>query len=151
MIGDEAEIATTINTTEWLVSNGFEKVGHFVEKAKNGSGVGVDFMDAKFVNSDTDWIYTIVYDGVIKYIGETAQTLAKRIRLYYLEARADSTNSAMRERLKKLLPQGHSFEIYAQKAPIVYYNGKDMKLRVDLEIALIKELRPLWNKKGLYS
>jgi len=151
MRGNEVEIATTVNTTDWLKDNGFMKVGKFIEKSSNGSGIGIEFIDNKFVNGEKDWIYAIVFDGVIKYLGETAQTLAKRMRLYYLEARKDSTNSAMREKLKDLLHKGHTFHIYAQQAPIINHNGKEIRLRVDLEIALIKELRPKWNKKGLYS
>jgi hypothetical protein len=54
----------------------------------------------KIVNKFTDWVYVIVKNDQIMYIGETAQTLANRIRLYYLEARNDSTNARMRERLK---------------------------------------------------
>lgn len=135
----------------WLKENGFLKVGKFILKSENNSGVGVDFIDNKYVNKDTDWIYVILLDNEVKYIGETAQTLAQRIRLYYLEARIDSTNTSMRKRLQKLLPLGHSFDIYAQKAPVIKHNGKDIKLRVDLEISLIKELKPEWNKKGLYK
>lgn len=144
-------ISDVLNTVAWLKENGFAKVGKFIEKPTNGSGVGVEFIDVKYVNSDTDWIYIIVFDGDVKYIGETAQTLAKRMRLYYLEARTDSTNSSMRERLKTFLPQGHSFDIYAQKAPVIDYRGRQIKLRVDLEIEFIKELRPEWNKKGVDS
>jgi len=136
---------------DWLETNNFKKVGGFIEKASNSSGVGVEYKDPKYVNSDTDWVYIILLDGQIKYIGETAQTLAERMRLYYLEARKDSTNSAMRERLKELLPKGHKFEIYAQQAPVIYHNEREIKLRVDLEISLIKEIRPEWNKKGLYK
>jgi len=72
------------------------------------------------------------------------------MRLYYLEARTDSTNASMRERLKELIQNEQALEVYAQKASIISYKNRNVTLRVDLEISMIKELRPRWNKKGLY-
>lgn len=134
----------------WLKNQGFELVGNFVEKETNNSKIGVNFIDPKYVNSDTDWVYVICKNGSVVYIGETAQTLAKRIRLYYI-TREDSTNSEMLKRLQKLIPLGNAIEIYAQKAPSISYNNLQIKLRVDFEIFLIKKIRPDWNKKGLYG
>jgi hypothetical protein len=136
---------------EWLETNGFKKVGKFISKSENGSGVGVEFEDPKFVNGDQNWVYAFRLGDEIKYIGETAQTLAQRMRLYYLEARTDSTNANMRERLKKLLKDNQILEIYAQKAPWTTVGNRKLQIRVDLEISMIKELRPEWNKKGLYQ
>jgi hypothetical protein len=135
---------------EWLEKNAFLKVGKFIVKLENTSGVGVEFIDSKFVNAEENWIYAFRLENEIKYIGETAQTLSKRMRLYYLEARTDSTNANMRERIKKLLSKNQILEIYAQKAPWISIGNRDIQIRVDLEISMIKELRPEWNKKGLY-
>lgn len=134
----------------WLKNNGFELVGNFVEKETNDSKIGVHFIDPKYVNSCTDWVYVICKNGSVVVIGETAQTLAKRIRLYYIN-REDSTNSGMLKRLQKLIPMGTVVQIYAQKAPLISYNNQLIKLRVDLEIFLIKDIKPEWNKKGLYG
>ena len=140
-----------MNIDEWLQKNGFDKTGEFISKPQNASGIGVKFYDPEFASSDTDWIYAMRLNDEIKYIGETAQTLSRRMRLYYLEAREDSTNAGMRERLKKLLRDGQTVEIYAQRAPSITYRNRTLKLRVDLEISMIKEVRPEWNKKGLYT
>lgn len=140
-----------MSSLDWLNINGFIKAGEFISKPENGSGIGVEFIDAKFANSDQNWIYALKLDDDIKYIGETAQTLAQRLRLYYLEARIDSTNSNMRERLKELIAAGKVLEIYAQKAPWITLGQRQLQVRVDLEISMIKELRPEWNKKGLYK
>jgi hypothetical protein len=136
---------------EWLEKNEFIKVGKFIAKSENTSGVGVEFIDTKFVNADNNWVYAFRLGDEIKYIGETAQTLSKRMRLYYLEARTDSTNANMRERIKNLLSQNQILEIYAQKAPWVKIGNREIQIRVDLEISMIQELRPEWNKKGLYK
>ena len=133
----------------WLKKNNFQLAGEFVPKSSNKSGIGVDFHNTSYVNEHTNWIYAITLNGQIKYIGETAQTLSQRIRLYYLQSRVDSTNSNMRNRLKKLLSSGQVVQIYAQKAPAIMYNSRNITLRVDLEISFINELNPSWNKKGI--
>ncbi len=136
---------------QWLNDNGFKKVGEFISKSINKSGIGVEFDDPDFVNGDQNWVYAFLLGNEIKYIGETAQTLAQRMRLYYLEARTDSTNANMRERLKELLKINQTLEIYAQKAPLATIGNRILQIRVDLEISMIQELRPEWNKKGLYK
>jgi len=52
------------------------------------------------------------------------------MRLYYLEARTDSTNASMRERLKELIQNEQALEVYAQKASIISYKNRNVTLRV---------------------
>lgn len=134
---------------EWLENNGFNKVGKFISKTQNDSGIGVEFEDSKFVNGEQNWIYAFILCDEIKYIGETAQTLAQRIRLYCAKSHKGSTNTQMRERLKKLIEENQTVDIYAQQAPWVNVCNRRLQIRVDLEISMIQEIKPEWNKKGL--
>lgn len=134
---------------EWLENNGFKKIGKFIAKPQNDSGIGTEFEDTKFVNEEQNWVYAFRLGDEIKYIGETAQTLAQRMRLYCAESHKGSTNTQMRERLKKLIEDNQTVDIYAQQAPWVNIGNRCLQIRVDLEISMIQELRPEWNKKGL--
>ncbi|GHT96900.1 hypothetical protein FACS1894141_7440 [Spirochaetia bacterium] len=121
-----------------LVGMGFVKVGDWVLQ-----GNGIDFSLQK--ESDKNKVlYSFIENNTIVYIGQSTNTLHKRMYQYKNPDSTQETNVRVNDKIKKSLKEGKRIEIYA----IEYDDSFAKDLLIETETRLIDSKRPIWNKQG---
>jgi hypothetical protein len=94
-------------------------------------------------------LYAYVIDGVIKYIGKTAQPVFKRLNGYQKPGPKQSTNIRVNANILRELNSNKLVEILLFiDNGLLSYAGYHVNLAAGLEDNLIKTLTPEWNYSG---
>jgi hypothetical protein len=128
----------------FLVDLGFEEVGAWV--------LTDSLLSCQLTKhaSECDILYAFVSQGDVLYIGKSVRTLKSRLYGYQRPGPTQRTNIASNEKLRLLLADVPSVQIFAlvvREKPL--YRGVPLNVAAGLEDALISRLRPRWNRVGL--
>ncbi len=131
------------NNRQRLMDIGFNRVGDW----QLAAGRLVFSLDTATTSANVLYAF-ISGEGQVFYIGKTTQTLPKRLMGYQRPGPSQSTNIRNHTEIKIQLALQRSVDIYAlQDLGLLHYGGFGVNLAAALECNLIKESRPIWNKK----
>jgi hypothetical protein len=126
-----------------LLEIGFKKVGRWAQTSTGISPSLSEYHDRRNI------LYCFVIEGVVRYIGKTAQPLERRIYGYQNPGPTQSTNIRVHAKIRGLLAEGGRVDIYALPDPgTLHFGGFHLNLAAGLEDGLISTLNPLWNITG---
>ena len=101
------------------------------------------------MSSAENVLYAFVAGKEVLYIGKTVQTLKQRMSGYQNPGPTQSTNIKANKRIKNILVNGSTVEIFAlPDNGLLYYGGFHVNLAAGLEDNLVSELKPAWNESG---
>ena len=93
-------------------------------------------------------VYAYAIDGKIHYVGSAQRGLRARLRHYEI-AKTLRTVHRVRQEIMNLLAAGHEVEVFTFVPKRLYWRGLPVDMVAGLEEGLIRELRPVWNVRGL--
>ncbi len=94
-------------------------------------------------------LYAFVSEGLVLYIGKTVRSLKQRMYNYQNPGPSQLTSKRGNELIKGFLARGKSVDVYAlPDNGLLRYGGFHVNLAAGLEDALIRDLKPKWNKTG---
>lgn len=132
-----AQASTHMNR---LIEIGFQQAGHW---RLSGEKLAPDLAR---LATQKNILYAFISDGEVKYIGKTALTLAARMAGYRNPAESQTTNIRNNARIKRILAEGGSVEIYAlPDNGLLHYGAFHLNLAAGLEDDLIRVIDPEWN------
>jgi len=100
-------------------------------------------------SNDKNVLFAFISDGEVVYIGKTVQSLKKRMYGYQNPGPTQSTNIKSNGHIQDVLRSGGTVEVYTlPDNGLLYYGGFHVNLAAGLEVSLVKELKPLWNRSG---
>lgn len=127
-----------------LTDIGFKKVGVWTLNIDEPKLT----LDAE--ENSTNILYSFVVDGTTKYIGQTTQTLRKRMYGYQKPGSTQSTNIRNNANIKNALEYGSVIESYVLlDHGLLHFRDFHLNLAVGLEDSAISDLSPEWNTGGL--
>ena len=95
-------------------------------------------------------LYAFVIDEEVVYIGKTVLTLKRRMYGYARPSPTQSTNIKGNGFIRKTLTASKAVEIYAlPDNGLLEYGGFHVNLAAGLEDALVRKLKPKWNRAGI--
>jgi len=94
-------------------------------------------------------VYAHVVDGLVYYIGLAQMGLRKRLYFYGRPGKTQRTSTRINRLIKDELSEGRSVELAAAFPDPLMWKGLPVDTAAGLEAALIKQLQPPWNKRGL--
>jgi len=127
-----------------LLDIGFKYVGHWSLQDGHIKYNLSTLMENKNI------LYSFVCNGEIKYVGKTTQKLKKRMYGYQNPASSQSTNIKNNHKIKRLLKNGESVDIFAlPDNGLLHYGNFHLNLASGLEESIIKTIKPKWNSTSL--
>jgi hypothetical protein len=100
--------------------------------------------------SEADVLYAFVSGGEVLYVGKTRTPLGKRMSGYQRPGPTQRTNLACNARILDLLTAGQSLDLFTRCEDGVTQIGSfRVSQAAALEDAIIRELRPKWNRLGM--
>jgi hypothetical protein len=91
-------------------------------------------------------LYAFICDGEVKYIGQSTQTLRKRMDGYIRPAPDSRTNIKNNENIRELLAAGATVDIFVlPDNGMLHYGPYHLNLAAGLEASLIVAIKPAWN------
>jgi hypothetical protein len=99
--------------------------------------------------SQADVLYAFVSGRSVLYVGKTRMTLAKRLYGYQNPGPSQRTNRVCNKHICELLGTQRSLEVFVRCEDGVRQIGSfAVSQAAALEDAIIRELKPAWNKMG---
>lgn len=127
---------------EELNKAGFRRVGQWRAQAQGGIR-----LDAALPLSDAHAVYVFADEAeAIRYIGQTAMALSRRMYFYGRPGPTQKTNIRLNALIQKHLAEGGEIHVYAAWPGDTEWNGLPVHLYAGLEHALICKCEPIWNK-----
>ena len=121
-----------------------EKVGFW---KKTGNIIDFELDIPGRYNNINNVLYAFICDSELLYIGETTKGLSHRLRQYKNAHESQRTNLNIKRKIKDLLDDGKTVDIYAFFDDKKYqYGGFRLNLAAGLEDNMISELNPPWNQ-----
>jgi hypothetical protein len=121
-----------------LVGMGLKKVGDWFLL-----GNSIDFALQK-QSDKNNVLHSFIANNTIMYIGQSTNTLLKRMGQYQNPEPTQETNVRVNAEIKKSLNKGQEIEIYA----IEYDDSFSTDSLINIETRLIKTKKPEWNREG---
>ena len=128
---------------ERLINIGFRKVGKWRLEG--------DSLCCKLskLTTSRNILYAFVSRGQVLYLGKTVTALKKRLSGYKKPSRTQSTNEKVCKNIKHHLSEGEAVDIYAlPDNGLLHYGGFHVNLAAGLEDSMIRDLKPVWNRRG---
>lgn len=123
-----------------LLAIGFGFAGHWL--MENGK-LKCDLIR---YSSQKNVLYAFVYDGQVKYVGKTKDTLASRMNGYRTPGKTQTTNIKNNAHIKELLAKNVAVEIFAlPDNGLMHYGQFHLNLAAALEDDIIRVIDPEWN------
>lgn len=123
-----------------LLEIGFAPSGHWVLE-----GGKLSYELARH-SSQKNILYAFICDGQVKYVGKTTQTLAARMAGYKTPSKSQTTNINNHMRIKQMLADGVTVEIFALPDSGLHHYGQfHLNLAAALEDDIIRVIDPEWN------
>lgn len=131
-------------TVERLIIGGFERAGSWILDP-----TGRLVLDGTVPSGPG--VYAFVVASYAQYVGLASINLARRLYGYGRPGSGQLTNMRLNGLLTELLKSGESIDIYTASPPDLDWNGWTVSGAEGLEAAMIREHRPVFNKKGVPS
>ena len=93
-------------------------------------------------------VYAFVVDGWIKYVGLTRGALRTRLGHYVRGHEGQKTSAHIKGRILETLRAGHHVQVLVATPPAFEWNGLPVDGAAGLETALIRLIKPEWNRQG---
>lgn len=93
-------------------------------------------------------VYAFAVDGLIKYVGLTRFGLRTRLGHYVYGHKAQKTSAHVKGLILGALRAGRQVEVLIARPPELSWNGLPVDGPAGLETALIKLIKPEWNRQG---
>jgi hypothetical protein len=123
-----------------LLDIGFQFAGHWFLEEEKLQIVIRQFAEQRNV------LYAFVCDGDVKYVGQSTQTLRKRMGGYVRPAPDSGTNVKNNRNIRDLLAAGAAVDVYVlPDNGLMHYGPYHLNLAAGLEASLIAALTPPWN------
>ena len=123
-----------------LLDIGFQFAGHWVTEG------GVLQIALRQYGEQRNILYAFICDGEVKYVGQSMQTLRKRMGGYIKPAPDSSTNIKNNQNIRELLAAGTAVDVYVlPDNGLMHYGPYHLNLAAGLEASLISSLKPAWN------
>lgn len=123
-----------------LLQIGFQPAGHWY--------IDSDKLNFELTRHGTanNILYAFVGNGLVKYVGKTAQPLAKRMSGYRAPGRTQQTNIRCHQLIRSLLCEGVAVQIFAlPDNGLMHYGPFHLNLAAGLEDDIIRIVNPDWN------
>ena len=130
---------------ERLLVGGFVRAGAWQMVAGVFQRESADTLPAK------PGVYAYVVDGRVCYVGSAQRGLRTRLRHYEI-AKTLRTVHRVRTEIMNLIADAkhaHKVEIFIFVPEPLYWRGLPIDMVLGVEEGLIRELRPIWNRRGL--
>ncbi len=125
-----------------IIDIGFRPIGHWYEER------GKLKFNQRKMQENSPAMYSFVAGERVMYVGETSQTLAKRLYFYANPGLTQSTNIRLNAILLRSLLEGSPVEIFGYYCVVPTKVGIfDLDMAAGLEDAIIQKLQPHWNKR----
>jgi hypothetical protein len=92
-------------------------------------------------------VYAYVVDDVVCYVGSAQRGLHRRARTYEI-TKTLRTASRIREEIQAALTAGRKVQMFAITPEQTKWQGMSINTVAGLEEGLIRELHPMWNRRG---
>lgn len=126
-----------------LIAAGFHRAGTWQAcQDPNTQGMAIDFNCAR-----EPGLYAFVVADQVRYVGSAQRGLRGRFRRY-ATTQTMRTSARVRSEVLRCLEAGESVEIYTLTPPKLEWNGLPVDLIMGLEEALIRNIRPAWNRRS---
>jgi hypothetical protein len=123
-----------------LLDIGFQFAGHWLLEEERLQIV------LRMYGEQRNVLYAFICDGEVKYIGQSTQTLRKRMGGYIRPAPDSSTNIKNNRNIRELLTAGAAVDVYVlPDNGLMHYGPYHLNLAAGLEASLIAALTPQWN------
>jgi hypothetical protein len=123
-----------------LLEIGFQFAGHWLLEEERLQIV------LRMYGEQRNVLYAFICDGEVKYIGQSTQTLRKRMGGYIRPAPDSSTNIKNNRNIRELLTAGAAVDVYVlPDNGLMHYGPYHLNLAAGLEASLIAALTPQWN------
>lgn len=123
-----------------LLEIGFQFAGHWLLENERLQIV------LRMYGEQRNILYAFVCDGDVKYIGQSTQTLRKRMAGYARPGPDSSTNIKNNHNIRELLDVGATVDVYVlPDNGLMHYGPYHLNLAAGLEASLIATLIPPWN------
>jgi hypothetical protein len=123
-----------------LLDIGFQFAGHWLLE-KESIQIAI-----RQYGEQRNVLYAFICDGEVCYIGQSTQTLRKRMGGYIRPAPDSSTNIKNNRNIRELLAAGAAVDVYVlPDNGLMHYGPYHLNLAAGLEASLIAALTPQWN------
>jgi hypothetical protein len=135
-----------INGVERLLRAGFRHIGHW----ELDQLIAVRF-DHQIPAEPG--VYAIVVDGEVKYIGAAQRGLHGRWKKYRSHTNKGKVAVRIRQLIAEALRARANVDVYVVTPPAIIHRWHDLPIDGigGLEEGLIREMQPLWNRRGVRS
>lgn len=127
-----------------LIEAGFQRCGCWTTNAEGSVRFVGDIPKAPGV-------YAFALDDVVVYVGVATMGLKKRLNSYGRPGASQLTNIRINSLIAKELTKGREFELLVAVPGETEWNGLPVDIASGLELGLIREYLPPWNKRGVAS
>ncbi len=135
------------DSVDELIALGFEAIGDW--KLKSGRPTLVYRENSEVIRQARPALYAHAVEGIIRYIGKTAQKLEKRLNGYEKPGAAQSTNVKCHANIVEALQKKQSVRTLAWVPQTqLSFCGLSINLAAGLEDSLIYKFDPCWNGTG---
>lgn len=124
-----------------LLSAGFRSAGRWT-----GAGSGAIALEAEVPVEPG--VYAFAVDGVVAYVGLTANGLRARMEQYRRGHRGQRTNARVKQLIADTLGDGRQVEVLVATPAGTEWNGLPVSTAAGLEAGLIARFKPAWNILG---